>query len=218
MSKHAAIYCRVSSKGQEDNYSLASQLKNCREHAEREGYTVAEEHVYRDVASGFSLDRPRLTMLRQALRHGEFNAVVVNSFDRWASTDRDSYRLYADLEDGSASLESVTQGKFEDTPTGRLVMSAYTLGRELWLEDHVERSMRGRRARVASGKLLAGNRAPYGYMYADDDERKSVLVPNPETAPIVQRLFREIAAGKTARSLCQQLTAEGVPTATGGSK
>jgi site-specific DNA recombinase len=214
----AAIYCRVSSKGQEDNYSLASQEANCRQHAERERYTVAEEHVYRDVASGFSLDRSQLTRLREALRRGELDAVIVNSFDRWASTDKDSYRLYTDLEDGSATLESVTQGKFEDTPTGRLVMSAYTLGRELWLEDHVERSMRGRRARVASGKLLAGNRAPYGYMYADDDQRKSVLVPNPETAPIVQRLFREIAAGKTARSLCLQLTAEGVPTATGGSR
>jgi site-specific DNA recombinase len=218
MSTRAAVYCRVSSKGQEDNYSLASQEANCREHAERQGYTVSEAHVYREVASGFSLDRPKLSQLREALRRGELDAVIVNSYDRWASRDKDSYRLFADLDEGRASLESVTQGMFQDTPTGRLVMSAYTLGRELWLEDHVERSMRGRRARVASGKLLAGNRAPYGYMYADDDQRKSVLVPNPETAPIVQRLFQEIANGKTARSLCLQFTAEGVPTALGGTK
>jgi site-specific DNA recombinase len=214
VSKRAAIYCRVSTSKQEDNYSLASQLENCRRFAQDKGYECSDQFTYQEVASGFTLDRPKLTNLRDALRRGQIDAVIVNSFDRWASTDKDSYRLYTELDEGEASLESVTQGKFEDSPTGRLVMNAYTLGRELWLEDHKERTHRGRRGRVESGKLIPGNRPPYGYLWADDT--KGRLIPNPATAPIVQRIFHEIAAGATARGMCLRLTEEGVPAPMGG--
>lgn len=37
----AFIYCRVSTKDQADNFSLATQEKVCREYCEREGLTVA---------------------------------------------------------------------------------------------------------------------------------------------------------------------------------
>jgi site-specific DNA recombinase len=205
MSTRVAIYCRVSTRGQEDNYSLASQLENCRRHARTNGFECPDAYTFQEVGSGFSLDRPKLTQLREALRRGELDAVIVNSFDRWASTDKDSYRLCIDLDEGHASLESVTQGKFEDTPTGRLVMNAYTLGRELWLEDHKERTMRGRKARVNSGKLIPGNRPAYGYLWADDNKER--MIANPDTAPVVQRIFREIAGGGTARGICLQLTA-----------
>jgi DNA invertase Pin-like site-specific DNA recombinase len=43
MRTRAAIYCRVSSKGQEDNYSLASQEANCRKHVKPESTHAAKD-------------------------------------------------------------------------------------------------------------------------------------------------------------------------------
>src|SRR5215211_6288148 len=45
-----AIYCRVSSPGQEDNSSLDTQEAACRAHAAEQGWTVVG--VYREVHTG----------------------------------------------------------------------------------------------------------------------------------------------------------------------
>jgi site-specific DNA recombinase len=207
-TKRAAIYCRVSTSKQEDNYSLGSQLSQCREHAERQGFSVAAGHIYQDVASGFSLDRPQLTMLRAALRRGEIDTVIVNSWDRWASDTKDLYRLYGDLEEGEASLESVTQGVFQDTAMGRGIVNLHTMGREFWLEDHKERTKRGMRERVKSGKPPAGNRPPYGYQWRDA-EKSGMVIYEPEAA-IVRRIFHELANGTTATALTRAFATEGI--------
>ncbi len=208
----AAIYCRVSTKSQEDNYSLNSQEKNCRDYAERQGYVVAD--VYHEVASGFSLNRPKLTQLRDAVRRGEISTVVVNSFDRWASTDKDSYRLYSDLEAGHTALESVSQGKFDDSPTGRLIMMAYTLGREVWLEDHKERTKRGRREKAERGEVVGMGTPPYGYTYTSvltpKGKRRVIgLEPDPLTAPVVVRIF-DLLRHRSVADVAAMLNAESI--------
>ncbi len=45
-----AIYCRVSSAGQEDNSSLGTQEAACRSYAAERGWVVVE--VYREVHTG----------------------------------------------------------------------------------------------------------------------------------------------------------------------
>jgi site-specific DNA recombinase len=48
--KRVAVYCRVSSAGQEDNSSLATQEASCRSYAVERGWEVVA--VYRDVFTG----------------------------------------------------------------------------------------------------------------------------------------------------------------------
>jgi DNA invertase Pin-like site-specific DNA recombinase len=68
-SVKAAIYCRVSTTMQEDNYSLPTQEEACRKHAAALGYTVTA--VQQDVHSGYELwERRGLTALREAARSG----------------------------------------------------------------------------------------------------------------------------------------------------
>jgi site-specific DNA recombinase len=55
-TKKAAIYCRVSTAGQEeDGTSLDTQEARCRQYATTQGYTVEEAHVYREVYTGTEL-------------------------------------------------------------------------------------------------------------------------------------------------------------------
>src|SRR4051794_5248750 len=77
-----------------------------------------------------------------------------------------------------------------------------------------ERTQRGKRARVEAGKYNVGSHAPFGYRW-EDDATKARLVENPETSFIVRRIFREIAAGGSARQMAIALTFEGVPTPKG---
>src|SRR5689334_21018302 len=76
-----AVYCRVSSAAQEDNHSLATQEATCREYAARQGWAVVS--VYREVHTGAELfERPQLTLLREAMRRGEFDVLLVHALDR----------------------------------------------------------------------------------------------------------------------------------------
>lgn len=43
-------------------------------------------------------------------------------------------------------------------------------------------------------------------------QRKQRMLPDPVTAPIVERIFHEAAGGKTLRSIAAALTSEGIPT------
>jgi len=69
-TKRAAIYVRVSSKGQEEEgTSLGTQEAACRKYAAERGYVEAEEHVYREVHTGTELwERPQLATMREAVR------------------------------------------------------------------------------------------------------------------------------------------------------
>src|SRR3712207_6581749 len=77
----AAIYVRVSSAGQEDNYSLGSQESACRAYVSEHGYETGP--IYREVHTGTELwERPQLTILRDGIRRREVGAVIAYAIDR----------------------------------------------------------------------------------------------------------------------------------------
>ena len=57
-----------------------------------------------------------------------------------------------------------------------------------------------------------GAHPPYGYKPAPLDTAGWTLVPDPETAPIVARMVREVKNGASLRSIAESLTADGIPT------
>ena len=77
-----AVYVRVSASGQEEISQCELQESACLKLAEELGGTVHSEDVFRDFASGASLERPELTRLRQLVASGEVGAVVVYSMSR----------------------------------------------------------------------------------------------------------------------------------------
>src|SRR5215207_8207619 len=79
--KRVAIYCRVSSAGQEDNSSLATQEACCRSYAAERNWEVVV--VYRDVFTGAAVfERPGLTELRAMMREAGFDVLLVHALDR----------------------------------------------------------------------------------------------------------------------------------------
>src|SRR5260221_4242500 len=79
--------------------------------------------------------------------------------------------------------------------------------------DIKRRTQRGRKARVASGKIFAGSSPLYGYLWADPEKgHRRAYVVDPETAPIVVRIYEAVAAGVPIGRLAMQLETAGIPT------
>jgi site-specific DNA recombinase len=219
-SKRAAIYTRVSSLQQErQGASLETQEAACRQYCAGQGWLVLESHVYRETHKRSLLhERPLMTRLREAAREGAFDIVVCYCVDRLSSQDAHVYIL--DEEFGRAGVEmAFATEDFEQSAIGRFVRSAKVLAAAIEVEKIRERTVRGRIARVESGKLIPGGKPLYGYQWADERDHKGKLirgrlVEDPATAPTVRRIFQSLASGRTLRSIAKALTDEGIPTPT----
>ncbi|MDP9369421.1 MAG: recombinase family protein [Chloroflexota bacterium] len=207
-----AIYCRVSSAGQEDNSSLDTQEAACRACAAERGWVVVD--VYREVHTGAELfERPRLTALREAMRRGEFDVLLVHALDRLSRKQTHQGLILSEAEHAGVKWESVTED-IDNSPQGQILRAVIGGMAEMERLKIAERTVRGRRARAHSGRLLPGKAALYGYQWRD--ATKSAYDIDPATAPIVQRIFRQSIEGTTIRAIAAQLTKDAVPTASGG--
>jgi site-specific DNA recombinase len=209
MVGNAAIYVRVSTTKQEqEGTSLESQEAACVAYARQHGYTVHADHIFREVHTGGELwERPRVTALRAAMKAGEFSAVIAYAVDRLSRDQAHLYILDDEATRAGVELLFVTE-EFDKTPEGKLIRSVKGFVAEMEREKIKERTMRGMRTRVAQGRLLGKTPPPYGYRYADAG--RSRLEPDPDTAPIVRRIFAA-EAGTTIRRIAAELDAVGIP-------
>src|SRR5215218_8051332 len=85
MSLRRALYVRVSTNQQAQAQTIEQQLERLQAHAIAQGWDAAQARVYRDEGqSGASLNRPGLDRLRDAVRLGELDHILVTEPDRLA--------------------------------------------------------------------------------------------------------------------------------------
>lgn len=207
----AHIYCRVSSQGQEDGYSLDTQEAACRSWCAERGLTVVS--VAREVWSGGDRHRPELDTLLARLAPGD--VVLAHSQDRLSRGGQmDTALIVGHIWDAGATLELVTE-EFEQSETGALIRNVRAFSAALHLEKIREATQRGRRARIAAGKPIVSPKAPYGYRWKTDKDGYDL---DPTTAPVVRMIFDWALDGTTLRGICSRLMERGIASPTGNPK
>jgi site-specific DNA recombinase len=214
----AALYVRVSTDRQQHAQTIEQQVTQLRAYvAARDGWTVGEEHVFRDDGySGAKLSRPGLDALRDHAARAAFDVVVVCAPDRLARNFTHQMVVLEELERRGVRVVFCDR-PLSDDPHEQLVTQIRGAVAEYERTLIADRMRRGRLARLRSGQLLPWTRAPYGYRLHPERPRDPALVQlDPVAAVIVQELFAAYAAGGvTLHALAAQLTARGVPTPTG---
>ncbi|WP_142850896.1 recombinase family protein [Telmatospirillum sp. J64-1] len=206
------IYARYSSDHQSER-SIDDQVRLCREYAERQGWSVID--VYADYAiSGSHLNsRPRALQLLEDAKAKRFDLVLTEALDRLSRSQRDIADIYERIRFAGASLYTVGGGEVTELHVGlEGTMSA------LFLRNLAAKVKRGMSGRVAEGRSAGG--LSYGYRVVPEiDARGNVIrggrVIDPDQAAVVRRIFREYAAGKSAREIATGLNRDGIPAPSG---
>lgn len=207
---NAAIYCRVSHTRQEDGYSLADQERGCREYAAHKGYRVVIAE--REVADSTALSRPRLDAIREAGRRGEVDRVIVYVQDRLGrGADIIAVTLYL-LQSSGLAAECVLE-PFGDSALDKGLVAIRGMVSGMEKEAIARRTQAGRKARARSGKLIPGAVPLYGYRWRDDT--KGAYDIDPDTAPVVRRIFHELIGGKSLGAIAVGLGADVIPSPSG---
>ncbi len=89
----------------------------------------------------------------------------------------------------------------------------------LFLQDLADKTRRGQRGRVEAGKSGGGNAYGYDVVKKFDGNGEPIRgdrTINEVQANVVRRIFRDYAAGKSAKTIAFALNKEGVPSPSGG--
>lgn len=209
----AVIYTRVSSdKQEEDGTSLDSQVENCQRLANSKQYTVVE--VFREAYTGkVYRERKLLTKLRQMVRDGEIDVVIINTLDRLSRIQTHFAILVDEFSHYSVQLECVKE-KLDDSPEGQFMRGAYAFMAEKERLKIIDRTQEGRMKRLEGGRLLPGARPRYGYRWADDEKRNLAL--DTKKSSVVSQIFDMCVTKRlTVDNIARSLSEKGILTATG---
>ncbi|UMM07984.1 recombinase family protein [Gluconobacter frateurii] len=202
-----ALYARYSSDNQRDA-SIADQLRICRTHAEKQGWTIVEEYTDHAI-SGASLMRPGIQALIADAQRGRFQIVLAEAMDRLSRDQEDIAGVFKRMNYASVRIVTLSEGEVSHLHVGlKGTMNA------LFLKDLAEKTHRGLRGRVEQGKSGGGN--AYGYdvvrrLDANGEPIRGDRTINVVEAEVVRRIFRNFAAGLGPRAIAFRLNDEGIP-------
>ena len=207
-----AIYARYSSDNQRDA-SIADQFRMCRLHAEKQGWIIVEE--YSDHAiSGASLLRPGVQALISDAARGRFDLVLAEAMDRLSRDQEDIAGLFKRMSYSDVKIFTLSEGEVSHLHVGlKGTMNA------LFLKDLADKTRRGQRGRVEAGKSGGGNAYGYDVVKKLDGNGEPIRGDrsiNDAQAEVVRRIFRDYAAGKSAKTIAFALNKEGIPAPSGG--
>ena len=213
----AALYARVSSDRQDVDLSVAAQLRALRDYAEKNGYSVAREYVD-EAESGRIADRPQFRkMLDEASKlESPFGEILVWKFSRFTRKREHAVAFKSMLRRKGIRVVSITEHA-DDSPTGKLMEAIIESVDEFYSENLAEEVRRGMREAASRGFWVA-SRVPYGYrklMVQDGAKKRPTLEPDPDTSPVVQRIFNLAESGKGILDITRTLNGEGIANPTG---
>jgi DNA invertase Pin-like site-specific DNA recombinase len=175
-----ATYVRVSTTGQEDGSSLATQEAACCAYAAEHGYDVTQ--VFREVYSGAELwDRPQLSALREAIRRHEVDVVVAYAIDRLARDPVHLGVILSEAQHADVRVAFVSE-PLDDSPEGQLIRFVRGYAAKIEHEKIRERSLRGKRARVLAGQVHGFGRELFGYRRVKAAGVREVFEPDPRSS------------------------------------
>jgi hypothetical protein len=150
--------------------------------------------------------------LWDAIQAREIDAVIIDVLD-WLSRDEGDHGAFYHHADRYGVIIELASRDFDESEQGRTMRFIAGLHARMEHVDIRWRTQRGRKVRVAAGKLLAGAYPLCGYVWGDPEKgARTYYVVDPETGHIVVRIFTLVADGMPIRQIARELELEGIPT------
>ncbi len=208
--KHTILYARLSQDdgSQGDSNSIQNQKLMLVKYAKDNGFENIK-FLYDDGASGTNFNRPAFQELMKMVENGEVATLIVKDMSRLGREYLEVGRLteivfpsygvrFIAMNDGVDSL----YGDNEFTPFKNII-------NEWYAKDCSKKGKASARIKAESGARV-GSRPPFGYQ-KDPADPKRRIIPDEETAPIVQHIFSLCMKGKGPSQIAKQLEDEQIP-------
>ena len=208
--KITALYCRISldDGGDNESMSISNQKSMLRDFAEKNGMFRYEYYVD-DGYTGRNFNRPAFQRMIADIEAGKVGCVVTKDLSRLGRNyiEAGSYIeiffpqhkvRYIAITDG---VDSLIRQEMDITPFKNILNDMYS-------RDISKKVLAGRMARSWQGKFCGG-RPPFGLMR--DPADKGHLILDPETAPIIRKIYDYALDGMGSMRIAKRLMEEKIP-------
>jgi DNA invertase Pin-like site-specific DNA recombinase len=202
-----AIYCRVSTPGQEDNYSLPQQHKDGIAFAKSKKSDFKE---YEDVASGKSITRIGYNALLKDIEAKKLNSVWIATEDRFSRDATLGLQFLDLLVIHQMRLFVGTQEFDPKDENTRFIISIKFLVAEFEWSQIKNRMRRGRIAHANQGKRIYNKIYGYEEYYTEQGERR--LRVNDFESKVVLSIYQDFMGGCSLRRIARLLNSEKIKT------
>ena len=208
--KITALYCRISldDGGDNESMSISNQNLMLRDFAEKHGMFQYEYYVD-DGYTGRNFNRPSFQRMIADIEAGKIGCVVTKDLSRLGRNyiEAGSYIeiffpkhnvRYIAVTDG---VDSLTRQEMDITPFKNILNDMYS-------RDISKKVLAGRMTRSRQGKFCGGQ-PPLGLMR--DPEDKGHLILDPETAPVIRKIYDMALDGWGCVRIAKQLMDDKIP-------
>lgn len=190
-----AIYIRVSTKLQEDKYSLPAQRLELTRYADSMGWKVVG--VFEDVDSGTKLDKEGLVSMLSVVQEGLVDVVLFIEQDRLSRLDTVAWEYLKGIlrENNVKIAEPGVLTDLSDSKDEFISDLKNLLARQA-RADLLQKMMRGKRQRTREGKVWG--RQPEEYIYDKNTEVVSINEERAWLIPFIDKLYLQMRMSTTA--------------------
>jgi len=184
------LYARKSTDDEERQIlSIEAQLDELREHAAKEGLSIAREFVESQTAK--EPGRPIFNQMLAEVEHGKADGLLAWHPDRLARNSVDGGRVIYLLDCGKLVSLKFPTFWFDNTPQGKFMLNIAFGQSKYYVDNLSENVRRGLRQKIRRGEYPG--KPPIGYL---NDPRTRTIVTDPHKAKQVRRMFEAYATGK----------------------
>ncbi len=189
-----------------ESLSIENQRLMLTEYAEKNGFKNAKLYID-DGFSGTDNTRPAYVEMLEDVKNGLVGTVIVKDQSRLGRDHLETDRLMELIFPAyDVRFIAITDGV--DSANGFNEMSGIrNLFNDMYARDTSKKIRAVQRAKGERGERI-GAHIPYGYMKDPNDAKH--IVPDPETAPTVKRIFEMYASGIGFVKICDVLSKEKV--------
>lgn len=190
----AIILARVSSKDQEENYSIPSQVYRLKEYCKEKNLNIVE--IVSLVESSTQGNRTRFKNVLTTIRHRRTPvALVADTIDRVQRGFSETTPLLELTKAGKLEIHFYRERLIIDKNSTNADLMRWDLGTlqaksyVTQLSDNVKR---GQEEKLRNGEWLS--KAPFGYKNIHRENGRTWIIPD-KNAPIVKKMFKCYATG-----------------------
>ena len=205
--KTAVVYARYSSHKQGEQ-SIEGQLVAAKTYAAARGYTIIHEYIDRAVSGRTDNRDDFQKMLSDCSKH-QFQVIIVWKVDRFGRNREEiTFNKYRCKKHG-VRVEYVAENMGEGPES--VILESVLEGMAEYYSLQLSQNIRRGTRENASKCRFTGGRVPLGYKLNKNHEFEI----DPDTAPLVRRIYAMYAAGQTITDIIEQFNAEGLRTSVG---
>lgn len=213
----AVIYTRVSTKGQEDGFSIDAQEKRCKAWLEGNNPEANLIDIYHEVGSGGSVDgRPVYKEMIQDMLDDKWDILVFYKLDRLHRNMKNSADFFESLKEHDKQFVSISENIDTTSPGGEMLYYMLMAFAQMERENIRMRVRMGMTEAKTAGLHLG--RPPYGYnMISETDDKgnrtaRGRLEINQDEASTVKKIFEMHEVGLKISEICFELVKLGIKT------